>query len=426
MAIISRETLRRMALLIALPVGALLIAWPASSLLALSRVDWEVKRRHEIAALLSDEARRDLNVYIREQTEGHVVTLSAAQWRTFIGQARETQAGRPPTPAWNAAAEWSEYYHKVRRAYLDPGQILPAKLLALPEMASGYAYLKLEGEQSTPPGLFLERIASSVTHSGAPQHLIFPLRHAGWWLILGGLLVYGLIPWPRPAANQFCPITPAMAFLIDLVGAILYGTFLGIWSKLILEPSIPGHGEWSQIIVFTMIFWGMALAGVAILIVALWYITFCFQWDDDGLRLRTLLGDKFQPWEDIQGLSLQPVVYRFAKRFRAVALFLSVFNWRVAGPALLMQTESVCLHLSMREGDGWHVDLGNLSPQGLAGLVNALRARRISVSPQVAHLSTSVDTAKHRPRLLPIYLTILVLAAFVSYALWRTMPPSVE
>ncbi len=121
MAIISREILRRIALLVALPVGALMIAWPASRLLALSGVDWEVKRRHEIATLLSEEARRDLNVNIREQTEGHVVTLSADQWRTFIGQGRETLAGRPPTPTWNAAAEGREYYHKVRGAYLDPG-----------------------------------------------------------------------------------------------------------------------------------------------------------------------------------------------------------------------------------------------------------------------------------------------------------------
>lgn len=293
-------------------------------------------------------------------------------------------------------------------------------------MASGYAYLKLEGEKSTPPGLYLERLDSSVTHSGAPQHLIFPLRHAGWWLVLGGVLIYGLIPWPQPAANQFCPITPGMAFRIDLVGVILYGTFLGTWSKLILEPSIPGHGEWSQIIVLTIIFWAMALAGVAILIVALWHIIFCFQWDDDGLRSRTLLGDKFQPWEDIHGLSLQPMVYRFAKRFRAVALLLSVFNWRIAGPALLMKTESVCLHLSMREGDGWRVDMGNLSPQGLTSLVNELRERGISVSPEVVHLSTSADEAEHRSRILPIYLAISVLAAFVVYALWRTMPPSLE
>lgn len=426
MAIISHEVLRRMAVLIALPVGALMISWPASSLLALSGVDWEVKRGHEIAALLSDEARRDLNVYIRERTEGHLVTLSGDQWQTFIRQVRETLAGRPPTPAWNAAVEWSEYYHKVRRAYLDPGASLPAKLSALPEMTSGYAYLTLEGEESARPGLLLERVDFGVTNSGAPQYLIFPLRHAGWWWILGGVLIYGLIPWRRPTANQFCPITPGMSFLIDLVGVILYGTFLGTWSKLILEPSIPGHGEWSQIVVFTIIFGGLALAGVAILIVALWYITFCFEWDDDGLRLRTLLGDKVQPWEDIQGLNLQPIVYRFAKRFRAVALFLSVFNWRIAGPALLMQTESVCLHLSTREGDGWRVDMGNLSPQGLAGLVNALRSRGIPVSPQVVRLSTSADAAKHRPRILPIYVAISVLAAFVIYALWRTMPPSVE
>lgn len=130
MAIISHEILRRMALLVALPVGALMIAWPTSRLLALSGVDWEAKRRHEIAALLSEEARRDLNVYIREQTAGHVVILSGDQWQTFIGQVRETLAGRPPTPAWNAAAEWSEYYHKVRwptsiRANLFPRSCWP-------------------------------------------------------------------------------------------------------------------------------------------------------------------------------------------------------------------------------------------------------------------------------------------------------------
>jgi len=386
MTIVYREVLRRLVLLVALPVGALMIAWPTPKLLSLSSVDWETERGHEIAALLSEEARRDLNVYIRQQTEGHVVTLPANAWQSFIGQARETLAGKPPTPAWSSATEWHKHYHKVRMVYLDPGEPLPAKLLGLPEMVQGYAYLRLEGEDSTPPALCLRQLDYSITHSGAPQHLIFPLRQAGWWVILGGVLIYALIPWSRPAANQFCPITLGMAFLIDLVGVILYGTFLYIWSNLILEPSIPGHGEWSQIIVFTLIFWGFALSGVAILAVALWYVTLRFQWDEEGLRYQTLFRDTFQAWEDIQGISLQPIVYRFAKRFRAIALLCSVFNWRMAGPALLMQTESVCLHLSTREGDGWQVDLGNLSPQGLASLVDELRKRGIPVSPEVAEL----------------------------------------
>ena len=386
MTIVYREVLRRLVLLIALPVGALMIAWPTSKLLGLSGVDWETKRGHEIAALLSEEARRDLNVYIRQQTEGHVVTLPTNQWQPYIEQARETLAGRPPTPEWKAAMEWSEYHHKVRMVYLDPGEPLPAKLLGLPKMVQGYAYLRLAGEDSTPPALFLQQIDYNITHCGAPQHLIFPLRQAGWWVILGGVLIYALTPWSRPAANQFCPITLGMAFLIDLVGVILYGTFLDIWSNLILEPSIPGHGEWSQIIVFTLIFWVFALGGVAILAVALWYVTLRFQWDEEGLRYQTLFRDTFQAWEDIQGISLQPIGYRFAKRFRAVALLLSVFNWRMAGPALLMQTESVGLHLSTREGDGWNVDLGNLSPQGLAGLVDELRKRGIPVSPEVLEL----------------------------------------
>jgi len=422
MTIVSREIVRRLALFIAIPIGALMIAWPASSLLGISGIDWEAQRHHEIASLLSEEARRDLNVYIREQTEGHIVTLPADQWQDFIGQVRETLAGRPPTPAWNAAAERSEYYHKVRMIYFDPSEPLPAKLSALPEMALGYAYLRLEGEESAPPGLHLQRLDWSITHSGAPQYLIYPLRHAGWWVILAGVLIYALVPWPGPAANEYCPITPRMAFLIDLVGVILYGTFLGIWSNLILEPGIPGHGEWSQIVVFTLVFWGMALAGMAIFVVALWYITFRLQWDDEGLRQRTLYGEKFQNWADIEGLSLQPKVYRFAKRVRAVALLFSVYNWRLAGPTLLMQTESACLHLSTREGEGWNVDLGNLSPQGLARMVNKLLERGIPVSPEVVELSTCVDEETHQSRLLAIYLVLALLTALVAYAVWRTKP----
>lgn len=39
---------------------------------------------------------------------------------------------------------------------------------------------------------------------------------------------------------------------------------------------------------------------------------------------------------------------------------------------------------------------------------------------------TSADAANHQPRIFPIDLAISVLAIFVIYALWRTMPPSVE
>jgi len=424
MTTVTRESVRRLALFITIPIGVLMIAWPASELLSVRAVDWDAERRHEIAALLSEEARRDLNAYIREQTEGHVITLPVDPWQTFVEQVRETLAGRPPTATWKAATEWNEYYHKVRAIYLDPDDPHSAKLSQFPEFTHGYAYLRSEDEKSTAPSLYLQRLDFSLTHSAAPQYLIYPLRHAGWWVILAGLLIYALIPWPRPASDQFCPVTPGMAFLIDVVGVILYGTFLGIWSNLILEPSIPGHGEWSQIVVFTLVFGGMAQSGTAILIVALWYITFRLQWDDEGLRRRTLIGDRFQGWNDVRGLSLQPRVYRFAKRVRAVALFLSVFNRRVAGPALLMQTESACLHLSTREGDGWNIDLGNLNTQGLAGLLQAFRQRGIPVSPEVSELCRAAEREKPQPRTLLIFFSIALLGAFVAFFIYRTKPPA--
>jgi hypothetical protein len=207
---------------------------------------------------------------------------------------------------------------------------------------------------------------------------------------------------------------------------MLYGGFTAIWAMLIEERSVPGHGEWSQVIVFTLVFWGMALGGMAILGVALWYITFRFEWDEEGIGFRTLFRDTFQPWSDITGLSMQPKVYRFAQRLRAVALLLSVFNWRIAAPALLMQTESLALNMALRQGDAWQVDLGNLSPQGLAGLVAQLQKRGIPVSSDIIELCPSAEEAERPARLWPMYLTIGLLVSLVGYALWRTMPPDLH
>ncbi len=69
------ETLRRLGLLIAIPVGAWLITWSVPELVELRLVDWDRKRSREIASLLSNEARRDLNAYIAEETQAAVIEL---------------------------------------------------------------------------------------------------------------------------------------------------------------------------------------------------------------------------------------------------------------------------------------------------------------------------------------------------------------
>jgi hypothetical protein len=414
------EVIRRLGLLIAIPLGALLINWSAPELIELRLIDWERKRSYEIASFLSEEARRDLTAYIAEETQGTLIELPHKTWNDFLENANETLEGRSPDTSWEVTPRSEKRSSMEHAIYFRPQDPHIQDWLRRPEMASGYAYLRLQGD-TDPPRFQVSRANPSLSPS-VPMGMLYPNRYLGWLLILVGLIIYAVVPWSRRCDKQFSQMSPCNAFLADIVGYLLWSTFVGTWAGLIQSRNLPGHGEWTQIAVFTLIFWGLALSGAVILAIVVWFLSFRLTWNDLGIGVDTVFENRQLKWQDVRQLTLKPIVYRFAERIRALGWLLLLFQPKAAGPVLVMQTKSEGLFLETTKGS-FEIDLGNLSPQGLTEFAQECRSHNIPVPDECCRASSEVQNSPSN-RVWPIYVTILPLIAIVLIKLYRSIPGS--
>lgn len=413
------ECLRRVAILTVIPVSAILIFYTRPEYLRLTVVNWEQRRDREIAALLSEEARQSLAAYVAEETAGHVVSLRSAEWGTFLKDARQTLSGHPPSPDWKRSLGPVSSSRSTPTLFFQRDDSRFVELLATPEMASGFAYLQFDHETLSVPTFGLSLVETQYSVDDPPQQLIHPLRQAGWWVLLVGIAIYGLIPWPQEHARQIRFSTPARTFLTDLVGVLLYGSTTVLWAMLVLSPDIPGHGEWLQMVVLSGVFGLMALMGVSIILIALSQSQLQLEWSDTGLTFRTFRQSVFHAWDNLVSLDVGIVTDPKAKAIRRLGLLASLVNWRAAGPALLVQTESRALRFATRQGPELTIDFGNASLRNLWRLITELQSRSITVTPATQDFGESGRRAD-APRRWPIHLTVFLLAIPILLALART------
>ncbi len=337
--------------------------------------------------------------------------------KVFLVEASETLEGRPPDKQWATATDSEKYSSIGRVVYFGLHDPRLRDWLGHPAMSRGYAYLRLQGTDG-PPRFQASRLNASLARS-APIALPHPYRYLGWSVVLVGLIFYAVVPWPRRSAKQFSPMSPCNAFLADSVGYALLGTFIATWAALVNSRNLPGYGEWSQIIVFTLVLWGMALSGAVILAVVVRYLSWRLKWDEQGIVVETLFQNRRLNWQEVKHFKLQPIEYRIAERIRILGWLLILFQPRAAGPVLAMQTKSTALCLETDRGS-YRVDLGNLSSPGLTEFANACRSHNVPVLDEFCRISTD-RRAEGSRRVWPIYVTLLILAGIVWYFLRRSM-----
>lgn len=414
------ECLRRIAILTVIPWSAFLIFDARPAYLRLTLVNWEQRRDREVAALLSEEARRSLAAYVAEETAGRAISLRSAEWIAFLKEARQTLSGHPPSSDWRRTLGPASSHRSAPTLFFPRDDARFAELLTAPEMSSRVVYLQLE-QESLPPTLCLSVVETRYSVDDPPQHLIHPLRHAGWWVLLAGVAIYGLLPWPKEHTHELRFATPVRSFLTDVVGVLLYGSATTLWARLVLSPDIPGHGEWLQILVLSGVFGLMALAGVAIVLIALSQSQLWLEWNDSGVTFHTMRQSTTHAWTDIVSFDVVPISDPHAKSIRRVGLILSLFNWRAAGPALLVQTESRALRFAMRQGSERTIDTGNATLRNLCHLITELEPRSIFVTPTARQLAES-QRQSHAPRRWPVHLLVGLLMVPILYAIVHTAP----
>lgn len=140
---------------------------------------------------------------------------------------------------------------------------------------------------------------------------------------------------------------------------------------------------------------------------------------DQQSKTWTTTAATFHPWVDIASLEVVLVSYPHAKKIRALELLLSLFNWRAAGPAILVQTESRVPRLTTRQGPGLTIDLGNSTLRNLWMLIAELQTRSIAATLPAQDLGES-DRQAVVPRCWPVHLAVALLCIPIIYALAGT------
>lgn len=410
------EAVRRSGLLLAIPLGAWLITWSPTELIELREVDWERRRGYEIASLLSEEARKDINVYITQETQGAVIELPRGTWSKFMADADATLAGHPPDPKWAAAMSRKKYFSMGQVAYFATHAWPFQEWIDRPEMARGYAYLRLNDEVN-PPRLCASRVNASMLGS-APVGLVYPYHYLGWSIILVGLMVYAIVPWPRRSNDQLSTLTPCQAALADSVGYLLWGTFIGIWAALIHAQNLPGYGEAGQFIVLTLVCWGLASSGLVVLGFVVWYLSFQLRWDDAGIDLTTIYKNRRIKWQEVKRLSIKPIHYRAAEWIRFFGGVVLLFRPKAAGPLMVIQSQSVAFCLETEQGT-FALDIGNASPQGLAQFAAACRSHSVPILDESYRIPPFEDYER-TAMIWPVYLCLLIVAAVIGFFMYRS------
>ena len=116
---------------------------------------------------------------------------------------------------------------------------------------------------------------------------------------------------------------------------VLLGLFFALPWFIIPHQAHVSHplvldGGW---IILTLVMWGLSLFGLAIHAVAARYEAWCIHIGADHLVMESIWGAERVPFADIERLTMGS---REPPRALIIAgLFISLLNWRAAGPTLL-------------------------------------------------------------------------------------------
>jgi hypothetical protein len=162
--------------------------------------------------------------------------------------------------------KWVDLYGSVENqpVFLHPGDPPIAELM--PQVEDVYrrstrlsSYLAVPSEGAL---AFLEvEYVNRPRESKADSSLIYPKRSLSWIWLAGGILVYFMIPWPKPSAPSLTNDRTSIT-IVDALGTVFAAVFFGIplYAVNFTEEVL---GSEIGIAVFC---WCVGLSGIGILI----------------------------------------------------------------------------------------------------------------------------------------------------------------
>ncbi len=360
------EILRRLALVGGIVAAGVMFVCPVQALYSVTAVDFAKQQKAEFA----------------KETESRLIEVSGPEWNKLYGETAQTLSGNS-----KILASHLERLFSPTRLFFAVNSKPLNELSGQLNDKQRYMYVRIS-QDNTEHYLGVNFLRSQDVIGHAPAWLVFPMRKNASSVLIVLLAIYLFLPWHRPVANElrYGKMQIRSVVLPDILGALLTCAFV-LFPILIIPRNASVYEPWHLLDFrsgwgfLTLFMWFMALAGLSIIITALWYAIFSLFVMPDRIRRVTLFGEKEYRFLDM--VAVEPAVLRWPRWFRSIALFFGLFNWRLMGTVLLGITRSAAgIKIRMRNGRSINVWMEYLW-QG-EKLIMALKANNIAMPKEMA------------------------------------------
>ena len=337
------ELLRRALLVAGLFAFLWMALMPVGALVSVDLVDFPGMQRRQ-PRWMSDA---DLSpaAYVERVTRDRTSLGDPAVWGLVLRAAEDVAAGRAPPAPFDARRGSVRGRGALYLQADDP----TARGLAPPlSDARPVAYVPVERDGRR---VWLQATWHSPKDASdvEPSRLLHPLRGASWFVLLGAVVAYVVLPRWKPGPTTAYHHRVRAVLLPDVLGLVLTGMFLAL-PMLVIPRSSPGGslfaGDWTAL---TWISWGMAGLGLAMFGAAAWYAALRYEVLDGAIRRVTLFEDRTIPLETI--VAVEPVTLRAPKGLVRLSLLLGLLRPALLGQGLILAGRTdAALDVVLRDG----------------------------------------------------------------------------
>ncbi|MBI5623774.1 MAG: hypothetical protein HY924_08355 [Elusimicrobia bacterium] len=318
------EVLRRVALVLSLAAAVVLARLTPFEPLASLRLP-EFEKGHARNNRPTPDGRTEgelsMEEYVSYVTGGRIIPVSGPEWTAFFDKV-ETSLREGAVPAgwehrvtpeelessrktWPAGVKDWKDVHRLFFWVSEPPLVEHAESLT----AEADYYFKLDSkpprylEAYHYPELRTTGLASGFY--GIPRRFAYPYMKWSPWLILGGLLVYVLLPWPRRAADV-AAVARWRVVGSDLASSGLLFLMFFAMPFFIVGSTVQAVTEW---LLFSFVFWIVAGLGLLAACYSAVWGGFSVTVGGDRLTFGSLRGSKdlrYGDFASIQAATFQP------------------------------------------------------------------------------------------------------------------------
>ena len=352
-----------------------------------------------------------------------VTQVAGAEWKAFFDGAFATAAGEPPDDSWlvhygSGGLQDYLYFAASQPPLSTLGTSLPQR--------GKVVYVRL-GEGPVARYLVLDHLRVSDGASNVRSAIRNPYHHLTLWLVLGALLLYVLLPWPRsdPSTLTYArgPSVVGPDWLGFFVGCAFFGiALLAISSDANLAPILEENG-WATVTAWCLL---LCVPGLSLLAVARWYAAFSLHLHERGFVLQTLFGARAVEYASVERVG---VYYAGSPTWLKVLVVLMIpASVGMAIPLVVLTFRTFPgLEITGRDGRVVRVLVSYLP--GFERLVAALSAAGVALSPELRSIADATADAtpavpaaecKRSPgRTVGRVLLVLLLLALAGTATYR-------